>query len=55
VECRLRVSENRALRRTFGPQGSGEDYITKSICSVTLTKYYLGDRIKKNEMGREHM
>jgi hypothetical protein len=39
-ECRLRVFENKVLRRIFEPkryeeQGSGEDYITRSfmLCS----------------------
>jgi hypothetical protein len=35
-ECRLRVLENRVLRRIFGPKrdevtGSGEDYIKRSF------------------------
>ena len=28
------------------------DYITGSLCVVVLTRCYLGDQIKKNEMGR---
>jgi hypothetical protein len=37
-ECRLRVSENKVLRRIFGPkrdEGSGEDCITKSFMLCT--------------------
>jgi hypothetical protein len=39
-ECRLRVFENKVLRRIFGPKrdevtGSGEDYITKSFMLCT--------------------
>jgi hypothetical protein len=39
-ECRLRVFENKVLRRIFGPkrdeeQESGEDYITRSFMLCT--------------------
>jgi hypothetical protein len=39
-ELRLRVFENRVLRRIFGPKtdevtGSGEDYITRSFMICT--------------------
>jgi hypothetical protein len=30
--------------------GSGEDYITRSLSSVLLTKSYSGDQIKKKAM-----
>jgi hypothetical protein len=32
-------------------QGSGEDYITRSLMSVFLTKFHASDQITKNEMG----
>jgi hypothetical protein len=59
-EHRLRVFENRVLIKIFVPrrtrcQGSGEDYTTESFMTCTLlllTKYHLGDQIKKNEMHR---
>jgi hypothetical protein len=39
-ECRLRVFENRVLRRIFGPKrdevtGTGKDYITRSFMLCT--------------------
>jgi len=39
-ECRLRVFENRVLRRVFGPKrdevtGNGENYIIKSLVIST--------------------
>jgi hypothetical protein len=45
-ERRLRVFQNRVLRRVFGPKrdevtGNGENYIMRS----------LGGKIEKNEMG----
>jgi hypothetical protein len=33
-ECRLRIFENRVLRRIFGPR-TGEDYITRSFMLCT--------------------
>jgi hypothetical protein len=44
------------LRKIFGPKKdevvrAGKDYITRVLCSVLLTKYYSGDKIKKNEMA----
>jgi hypothetical protein len=57
-ECRLRVLENRVLRRIFG---SKRDEVTGEwrrmhnkdcSCSVLLTRYHLVDQVKKTEMGR---
>jgi len=46
-ERRLRVFENRVLRRIFGPkrdeiQGSGEDYIMKSLIICPLHRILCG-------------
>jgi hypothetical protein len=57
-ECRLRVFENRVLRRIFGRK---RDEVTgewrrlhneELLCSVLLTKYHSSDQIKKTEMVR---
>jgi hypothetical protein len=48
---RLRVSENRVLRRIFGPmrdEVTGEWRRREALCSVLLSKYHSGDKIKKN-------
>ena len=50
---RLRVYENRVLRRIFGTtskeeRGGVEE--ERRTC-VNLTKHYLGDKIKKKEIG----
>jgi hypothetical protein len=56
-ERRLRVFENRVLRKIFGPKrdgitgGNGEDYVLRSLMVCILHKYYLGVRIEKNEIG----
>jgi hypothetical protein len=53
-EHRLRVSENRVLRRIFG---SKREEVTrewrKHYNEELLTKYYTGDQIEKNEMDGE--
>jgi hypothetical protein len=44
-ECRLRVFENRVLRRIFGPERdniTGEDYITRSFMLSTPHQISLG-------------
>ena len=57
-ECRLRVLENRMLRRIFGAKSdelTGEWkrlYKKGALCSVLLTKYHPDDEVKKTEMGR---
>ena len=53
-ERRLRVFENRVLRRIFGPKRdkvTGEWRETYNEELNELTKYYSGDRILKNKMG----
>jgi hypothetical protein len=48
----LRVSENRVLRRIFGPKrGKVRRDWRKLRNEGLLTKYYLGDQIETNEMG----
>ena len=57
-ECRLRVFENRVLRRIFGPKlgkvtGEWRRLHNEELyCFVLLTKCCTGDQIKNNEMGR---
>jgi hypothetical protein len=46
-ECRLRVLENKVLRRIFGPKrdevtGSGEDYTTRSFMLCTSHQISFG-------------
>jgi hypothetical protein len=56
-ERRLRVFENRALRRIFGPK---RDEVTEEwrilhneeLNDLLLTQYCASDKIKKSEMGR---
>jgi hypothetical protein len=53
-ERRLRVFENRVLKRIFGPKrdeitGSGENFII--LYYILLIQYCAGDKIEKNEMG----
>jgi hypothetical protein len=53
-EHRLRVFENRVLRRIFGPK---RDEVTGDWRRLhkeelnDITKYYSGDQIEKNEVG----
>jgi hypothetical protein len=57
-ERRLRVYENRVLRRIFGPK---KDQLTR-VCKklhkeelsdpILLTKYHSGNQMKKDEMER---
>jgi len=56
---RLKVFENRVPRKISGPNrdkvtGKEEGYIKRSskIHSLLITKHYLADQVKKNEMGR---
>jgi hypothetical protein len=56
-ECRLRVLENKLLRRVFGPKrdnGAGEWRRYTKRRFVLLTKYNLGNQIKKTEMDRAY-
>jgi hypothetical protein len=56
-EGRLRVFENRVLRRIFGPKRNkvrGEwkkNYIMKNLMDLHLTHCCSGDQIEKKEMG----
>jgi hypothetical protein len=51
-ESRLRVFENRVLRRVFGPKrdavtGNGENYIMGSLITCTPYPILVGGRIQK--------
>jgi hypothetical protein len=53
-ECRLRVFENRVLRRIFGAnrdEVTGEWRKLRNEELSDLTQYFLGDKIEKKEMG----
>jgi hypothetical protein len=45
---RLRVFENRVLKRIFGPK---RDKVTEEWRTAVLTKYYSGNQIEKDELG----
>jgi hypothetical protein len=54
-ECRLRVFENRVLRRMFGPNRnnitrSGENYTMSLI--ICTHQIHASDQTEKNEIGR---
>jgi len=55
--CGLRVFEDRVLSRTFGPKRDEVTGVWRRLHNeelydlYSLTKYYPGDQIKKNEMG----
>jgi len=56
-EHRLRVFENRLLRRIFGTKrdkvtGEWKKLYNIELNDLLLTQYWLGDQIEKNEMGR---
>jgi hypothetical protein len=58
-ESRLRFFENKVLRRIFGPKrdevtGEWRRIHNKKLYAVglLLTRYHLGDQIKKTEIGR---
>jgi hypothetical protein len=56
-ECRLRVFENRVLRRIFGTKldrvtGEWRRLLNTELYALPLTKYHSGDQVKKTEMGR---
>jgi hypothetical protein len=54
-ECRLRVFENRVLRRIFGPKRyevTEEWRRQGALCCVLLNRCNSGDEIKKIELGR---
>jgi hypothetical protein len=54
---RLRMFENRVLRKTFGPKrdevtGECRHYVARSFMTFVLAQYYSGDKIKKNERDK---
>jgi len=55
-ERRLRVSENRVLRRIFGlkrneVRGEWRKLHNEKLNDLFLTKYFSGDKVEKNETG----
>jgi hypothetical protein len=56
VECRLRVFENKVLRRILGPKRDEETgewrRLHFMLYALYSTKYHSGDQVKKTEMGR---
>ena len=50
-ERRLRVFENRVLRRVFGPKRDEVTGEWRKLHNVLLTQYCAGGKIEKNEMG----
>jgi len=50
-ERRLRVFENRVLRRVFGPKRDGVTEQWRKLHNEELTQYCAGGKIEKNEMG----
>jgi len=55
-ERRLRFYENRVLRRIFGSKrdeatGNGKNNKMRSLVFCIYHKIFLGDKIKKNELG----
>jgi hypothetical protein len=56
-ECRLRVFENRVLRRILGLKrdevtGEWRRLHNKELHALYSSKYHSGDEVKKTEMGR---
>jgi hypothetical protein len=56
-ECRLRVFENKLLRRIFGPKrdevtGEWRRLHNKELYALYSHQYHSGDQVKKTEMGR---
>jgi hypothetical protein len=56
-EHRLRAFENQVLRRIFGPKrkeviGEWRRLHKEELNDLYSIKYYSGDQIKKNEVGR---
>jgi len=50
-ERRLRVFENRVLRRVFGPKRDEVTGEWRKLHNEELTEYCAGGKIEKNEMG----
>jgi len=50
-EHRLRVFENRVLRRIYGPKVDEVTGESRKLHNEELTQYCSGDNIEKNEMG----
>ena len=45
------MSENRVLRRVFGPKRDEVTGEWRKLHNEELTEYFAGDKIEKNEMG----
>ena len=55
--CRLRVFENRVLKRIFGPKrdevtGEWRRLHNQELYALYFSPDYSGDQVKKTEMGR---
>jgi hypothetical protein len=53
-ECRLRVLENKVLKRRFGPKkneitGEWRRLRNKELYALLLTRYHSGDQVKKTD------
>jgi hypothetical protein len=53
-EHRLRVFENRELRKIFGLTRDEENCVMRSFKIILFSEYKWDDEVKENEMGRAY-